>query len=50
MKMEKLHIGLELLSWLSTRTKIQLLNITQHGVNIEGFKRATLEEVEVLIV
>lgn len=50
MKMTKLHIGLELLSWLSTRTRIQLLNITEHGVNIEGFKRATLQEVEVLLV
>jgi uncharacterized Rossmann fold enzyme len=50
MKMAKLHIGLELLAWLSTRTRIQLLNTTEHGVPIEGFHRAKLEEVEALLV
>jgi len=39
LKHEKLGIGLELLEWLATRTRIPLYNATRRGVPIKGFKR-----------
>ena len=44
-KRMKLKIGKELLSWLSTRTKIPLYNITARGGEITGFNTVTVEEV-----
>ncbi|MEM2094404.1 MAG: 6-hydroxymethylpterin diphosphokinase MptE-like protein [Candidatus Bathyarchaeia archaeon] len=49
MKIEKLRIGLELLEWLSTFTKIPLYNITANGIPIRGFRKVTVDELRSLL-
>ncbi|MEM2094669.1 MAG: 6-hydroxymethylpterin diphosphokinase MptE-like protein [Candidatus Bathyarchaeia archaeon] len=49
MKVEKLHVGLELLEWLSTNTLIPLYNITAGGIPIRGFRKVTVDELRRLI-
>lgn len=49
MKRVKLEIGLELLAWLSTRTRIPLYNVTERGVPIQGFRKVGSEELKTLL-
>ena len=48
-KMVKMEIGLELLAWLSTRTGMPLYNVTERGVDIQGFRRVRPEELRALL-
>jgi len=49
MKRRKLEIGLELLAWLSTRTRIPLYNVTERGVAIRGFRKVSPEELRTFL-
>ena len=49
MKRAKLEIGLELLEWLSTRTRIPLYNLTERGVTIQGFRKVSPKELMTLL-
>lgn len=44
-KIAKLKIGVELLEWLSNRTRIPLYNITARGISIQGFKKIEIDEL-----
>jgi hypothetical protein len=46
MKVAKLKIGLTLLEWLATETRIPLCNVTREGSPIKGFKKVEVAELQ----
>jgi len=46
MKAAKLKIGLALLEWLATETRIPLYNVTQKGIPIKGFKKIQVSDLQ----
>ncbi len=46
MKVAKLKIGLVLLEWLATETRVPLYNVTQKGIPVKGFKKILVSDLQ----
>ena len=49
MKVAKLKIGLALLEWLATETRVPLYNVTRKGSPIGGFRRVEVSDLQRLL-